>query len=189
MTSVVAPKSWLSPFDGLRQKNYRHTKPPQTHIAFIMPCFKGIGSCHKSGTGKIRVEKTTPRGNRCFNCSNCHSKSNYLSLPVISVNPPLNNSVINPSHLSSVGQQSSISSHNTPHDNWCFNSKDSKSKSNEFPSLVIPVPHQLNDSVINPTHMPLVFNSHADIHISLLVITSALIARTLNQRAISFHHQ
>ena len=72
---------------------------------------------------------------------------------MISVSPPLNNSVIDPYQLSSVRQQSSSSSHNTPHDNQCFNSKDSNSKSNELPSPVIPVPPPLNDSVINPTQL------------------------------------
>ena len=49
----------------------------------------------------------------------------------------------------SVGKQSSRYSQNTKHDKRCFNSKDSKSKSNELTSQVIPVPTPLNDSVIN----------------------------------------
>ena len=72
---------------------------------------------------------------------------------MISVSPPLNNSVVNPSQLSSVCQQSSSSSHNTPRDNRCFNSKYSISKSNGFLLPVIPVPPTLKDSVINTTHM------------------------------------
>ena len=36
---------------------------------------------------------------------------------------------------------------------------------------------------------PWFINSHPDLHITLLVITSALIARTATQRAISSHHQ
>ena len=119
-----------------------------------MPRPKGIGSRHKSGTGKNQGrQRTTPRDNRCFNCKDSHSKSNELSSPVIPVPPPLNNSVINPPQLSSVRQQSSRSSQNTPRDNRCFNSKESNSKSNEFSSLVIPVPPPLNDSVINPPQL------------------------------------
>ena len=39
--------------------------PPQNHIAFIMPSFKGIGSRHKSGTGNNQGrQQTTPRDNR-----------------------------------------------------------------------------------------------------------------------------
>ena len=52
-----------------------------------------------------------------------------------------------------VCKQSFRSSHFTPHDNRCFNSKDSNSKSNELPSLVIPVPTPLNDSFINTPHI------------------------------------
>ena len=40
---------------AIDKQNNRHTTPPETHIEFIMPRFKGIGSRHKSGTGKIRV--------------------------------------------------------------------------------------------------------------------------------------
>ena len=76
-----------------------------------------------------------------------------MSLPVIYVSPPLNNSVINKYQLYSVCQQSSRSSQNTSRDIRCFNIKYSNSKINEFPSPVIPVPPPLNDSVINPTQM------------------------------------
>ena len=76
-----------------------------------------------------------------------------MSLPVISVSTPLISSVINLSQISSVSQQSSSSSHNSPHDIRCFNTKESNSKSNDFPSTVIPVPPPLDDSVINPTHL------------------------------------
>ena len=139
---------------AIDKKNNRHTISTQTNIVFIMPRPKGIVSCHKSGTGNNQGrQRTNPRDKRCFNCNDCQSKRNKLSLPVISVSPPLNNSVINPSQLSLVFQQSSRSSHNTPHDNRCFNRKDSKSKSNRFPSPMIPVPPPLNNSVINQTQM------------------------------------
>ena len=139
---------------AINKKNNRHTTPPQTHITFIVPRPKGIGICHKSGTGKNQGrQRTTSHGNRCFNRKDIHSKSNELSSPVIPVPPPLNDSVINPPQLSSVRQQSSRSSQNTPRDNRCFNSKDSNSKSNDFSSPVIPVTPPLNDSVINPTQM------------------------------------
>ena len=72
---------------------------------------------------------------------------------MISVSTPLKNYIINPSQLSSVRQQSSSSSHNTPRDNWCFDIKDSNSNRNKLPSTVITVPPPLNDSVINPTQL------------------------------------
>ena len=72
---------------------------------------------------------------------------------MISVSPTLNNSVVNPPQLSSVCQQSSSSSHNNPHDNRCFNRKESNSKSNDLSSMVIPVPPPLNGSVVNPPQL------------------------------------
>ena len=142
---------------AINKQNNRHTTPPQTHIEFIMPRFKGIGSCHKIGTGNNQGrQQTTPSNNLCFNRKDCHSKRNRLSLPVIYVSPQLNNSVINPYQLSSVDQQSSISSQKTPNDNRCFNSKGSKSKSNVLPSPVIPVPPPLNNPVINTPQLSLV---------------------------------
>ena len=58
---------------AIDKQNNRHTKPPQTHIAFIMPRFKGIGSRQKSGTGNNQGRKrTAPRDNRCFNQKECH---------------------------------------------------------------------------------------------------------------------
>ena len=78
---------------------------------------KVLGRCHKNGTGNYQGRRQkTPRDNRGFNCNDCHSKSIEMSLPVISVSLPLNNSVINPPQLSSVCQQSSRSSHNTTHE-------------------------------------------------------------------------
>ena len=166
-----------------------------------MPFTKGIGCCHKRGKGNNQGrQQTTPRDDRCFNCNNCHSNNKNLSLPVIAVSPPLNNPVINPYQMSSVCQQSSRSSNDTPRDNRCLNSKDSNSNSNEFPSPVIPVPPPLDDSVINPTQLfellslllkhrssrircPRFVNSHPDLHMTLLVITGALIARTVTQTA------
>ena len=136
-----------------KQKN-RYTKPTQTYITSIMPRPKGIGSRHKSGTGNNQGrQRTTPRDNRWFNRNTSHSKSNELSLSLIYVPPPLNNSVINPYQLASVRQQSSRSSQFTHNDNRCFNSKYSNSKSNDLSSTVIPLPPPLNDSVINPTQM------------------------------------
>ena len=70
--------------------------------------------------------------------------------------PPFNNLVINPPQLSLVCQKLFSSSHNTPHDNRCFNFKDSNSKSNDLSSLVIHVPPTLNDSVNNPPQLSLV---------------------------------
>ena len=131
---------------AIKKQNNRHTTPPQTNIAFTMPLPKGIVSRHKSGAGNNQGrQRTTPRDNRCFNCKYSHSKRNELSSPVISVSPPLNNLVINTPQLSSVCQQSSRSSHNTPRDNQCLNSNNSNSNINEFPSPVIPVDTTLNN--------------------------------------------
>ena len=110
-----------------------HTISPQTHILFIMPrSKKGLERCHKSGTGNNQGRRrTTPHNNRGFNCNDCHSKSIEMSLPVISIYLPLNNLVINPPQLSSVCQQSSRSSHNSPYDKKCLDRNHSNSKSND----------------------------------------------------------
>ena len=143
---------------AINKQNNSHTTPPKNHISFIMPRPKGIGSCHKSGTGNNQgSQQTTHHDNRWSNFKYSQSKSNELSSPVISFSPPSNNSVINPPQLSLVGQQSSRYSQSTPCDNRCFNIKESTSKSNEFSSLVIPVPTSLNDSVINPPQISSVF--------------------------------
>ena len=124
MTAVVVLKSGSHLLMAIDKQKNSHTTPPQTHISFIVPRFKGIGSCHKSGTWNNQGrQRTTPHDNRCFNCKDCHSKSNEFSLPVIYVSPPLKNSFINTSQMSSVGQQASSSLHNTTCDNRCFNSK------------------------------------------------------------------
>ena len=65
-----------------------------------------------------------------------------MSLPVISVSLPLNNSVINPPQLSTFCQQSSRSSHNIPHDNECLDSNHMNSKSND-PCLLSEHYHQV----------------------------------------------
>ena len=98
-------------------------------ILFVMPhSKKGLGRCHKSGTGNNQGrQRTTPRDNWGFNRNDCYSKSIKMSLLVISVSLPLNNSVINPPHLSSVCQHS---------------------KSNELSSPVIPKPTPWNDTFI-----------------------------------------
>ena len=94
---------------------------------------KGLGRCHKSGTGNNQGRRrTTPCDNQGFNCNNCHSKSTKMSLPVISVSLPLNNSGINPPQLSSVCQHS---------------------KSNELLSPVITKLPPWNDPFINPTQL------------------------------------
>ena len=74
--------------------------PPHTHITFIMPHTKGIGSRHT-------------RDNRCLHCKDIKLKRNKLSSLVIPVPPPVNDYVINPPQLFSVHQQSSRSSYNT----------------------------------------------------------------------------
>ena len=143
---------------AIDKQNNRHTISPQTHIVFIMPrSKKGLGRCQKSGTGNNQGRRpTTPRDNRRFNLNDCHSKRNELTLPVISVSLPLNNSVINPPQLSSVCQQSSRSSHNTPRNNQCLNINHSNSKSNELSSPAITMLPSWNDSFINPTQLSLV---------------------------------
>ena len=119
-----------------------------------MTCPKSIGSRQKSETGNNHGrQQTTSRDNWCFNCNGSHSKSNKFSLLVIYVSLPLNNSVVNPSQMSLVSQQSSSFSHFTLCDNRCFNYKDINSKWNELKSPVIPLPPPFNDFVINPTHL------------------------------------
>ena len=120
---------------------------------------KGLGRCHKSGTGENKVRRrTTPCDNRGCNLDDCHSNSNKISLPVISVSLQLNNSVINPPQLSSVCQQSSRSSPNTntPRDNQCLNSNHSNAKSNDLSSPVIPMLPPWNDPFINLNQLSLV---------------------------------
>ena len=99
-----------------------------------MPCSKkGLGRCHKSGIRDNQGRRqTTPRDNRGFNRNNCHSKSIEMSLTVIYVSFPLNNSVINPPQMSSVCQHS---------------------KRNELLSPVIPTLPPCNDPFIDPTHL------------------------------------
>ena len=82
------------------KQNNMHTTPPHTHISFIMPRPKGIGSCHT-------------RDNRCFNCKDGQPNINELSSMVIPVLNPLNDWVINPPQLPSVCQQSYSYSQNT----------------------------------------------------------------------------
>ena len=79
-----------------------------------------------------------------------------MSSPVIPTFPPWNDPFINPPQLSSVCQQSSRSSHNTPRDNHCLNNNHSNSNSNELSSPVIHMIPPCNDSVINPTQLFLV---------------------------------
>ena len=144
-------------FMAINKQNNRHTIPLQTHIEFIMPRTKGIGRYHNSGTGNNQGrQRTTPHNNQCSNRKYRHSKSNKFSSPVIYVSPPFNNSVINQPQLSSVGQQSSRSSQNTPRGNRWFNIKYSNSKSNDLSSPVIHVYPPLNNSVINPPQISLV---------------------------------
>ena len=93
-----------------------HTISPQIHILFIMPrSKKGLGRCHKSGTGNNQGrQQTTPHNNRVFNHNDCHSKSIKMSLPVISVSLPLNNSVIDSPQMSLVCQHSKSNELSTP---------------------------------------------------------------------------
>ena len=104
---------------------------------------KVLGRCHKSGTRNNQGRRrTTPRYNRGFNRNDFHSKIIEISLPVVSVSLPLNNSVINPPQLSSVCQQSSRSSHNSPRDNKRLDSNHINSKRND-PCLLSEHDHQV----------------------------------------------
>ena len=115
---------------------------------------KVLGRCHKSGTRNNQGRRrTNPRGNRGFNRNNCHSESNKFSLPVIYVSLPLNNSVINPPQLSSICQQSSRYSPNSPRDKKCLKRNHFNSNRNEVSSPVIPVLPPWNDPFINPTQL------------------------------------
>ena len=135
--------------------NIRHRISPQTHILFVMQrSKKDLGRCHKSGTRNNQGRRqTNPRDNRGFNRNDCHSKSNKFSLPVIYVSLPLNNSVINPPQLSSICQQSSRYSPNSPRDNKCLKINHINSNSNELSSPVIPVLPPWNYPFINTTQL------------------------------------
>ena len=145
----------------------------------------------------------------------------------------LNNSVINPYQMSSVHQQSSSSSQNTPRDNRCFIARTVTQRAMSCNHrwyicllhwMIQPLIHLFCPWFVNshPTlhswastnkiagtqhHHKLIF--HSSCHVQrilvvattveqgtigvgkkwLLVITGALIARTVNQISISFHHR
>ena len=143
---------------AIDKQNIRHKISPQTHIVFIVPrSNKGLGRCHKSGTGNNQCRRrTTLRDNWGFNRNDCHSKSNEMSLPVISVYLPLNNSVINPPQLSSIRQQSSRTSPNSPRDKKCLDRNHINSKSNELSSPVIPTLPLWNHPFIKQKRTPVV---------------------------------
>ena len=103
---------------AIDKKNISHTISPQTHILFVMPrSKKGLGRCHKSGTGNNQDrQRTNLRDNRGFIRKDCHSKSIEISLPVISVSFLLNKLVVNPPQLYSVCQQPFRYPHNSPRD-------------------------------------------------------------------------
>ena len=104
---------------------------------------KGLGRCHKSGTGNNQGRRrTTPHNNRSFNRNDYHSKSIEISLPVISVSLPLNNLVVNPPQLFSVFQQSPRSSHSSPRGNKCLDINHINSYSND-PCLLSEHDHQV----------------------------------------------
>ena len=104
---------------------------------------KGLGRCHKSGTGNNKGRsRTTPRDNQGSIRKYYHSKIIEMSLPVISVSLPLHNAVINPPQLSSVCHLSSRSSHRSSHENECLDSNRNKSKSND-PCLFSEHDHQV----------------------------------------------
>ena len=152
---------------AIYKQNNRHATPPQTHIAFSMPGFKGIGSRHKSGiVNNQSTQWKTPHDNRCFNRNKSHSKSNKLLLTVISISLSLNNSVINPPQMSSFCQQSSRSSHFTPRDNRCFNSKDRTPRAKSFHHCwYMWLLHWMIQS-ITQLSCPLFVNSHPYLHIT-----------------------
>ena len=148
--------------------NIRHTISPQTHILFVMPrSKKGIGRCHKSGTGNNQGRRrTTPRDNQGFNRNDCHSKSIKMSLPVIYVSLPLKNSVINQPQLSLVCQQSSSSSPNSPRDNKCLDSNHINSKRMSFRKRwYLSFPHGIIHSLIQLS-CPRFVNSHPALHLT-----------------------
>ena len=104
---------------------------------------KGLGGCHKIGTGNNQGRpRTTVSVYWGFIRKEYHSKSIEMSLPVIYVSITLNNSVINPPQLSLVCHQSSRSSHRSPHENECLDSNHIKSKGND-PCLLSEHNHQV----------------------------------------------
>ena len=109
-----------------------------------MPRTKGIGSCHKIGTGNNQgMQLRNPHDNWCFNLKYIHSNSNKLSSPVIYVTPPFNNSVIYPPQLSLVRQQSSRSSQNTTPESQASSIP---GRTSPYPSNTMPTPSTKNGS-------------------------------------------
>ena len=134
--SCSAKKAVYHLFMAIDKQTDRHTKPPQTYIAFFMPRFKGIGSCHKSGTGTIRV------GNEQI-------------------------LVITGALIARTVTQRETSCHYR----WYM--------------------FLLYWIIQSSVHISCswFFNSHPDLHRTLLVITGTLIARTVTQRAMISHHR
>ena len=120
----------------MNKQNNRHTTPPQTHIAFIVPRPKGIGSRHKSGTGKNQGRQRT----------------------TLVITGALT--------VGALAQRATSCNHR-----W-------------YLFLL----HWIIQSSIHLS-CPRFINSHPDLHRTLLVITGALITRTVTQRAMIFHHR
>ena len=147
---------------------------------------KGLGRCHKSETGNNQGRRrTTPFDNRGFNHNNCHSKSIDMSLPVISVSLPLNNLFINPPQLSSVCQQSSRSSHNSPCDNKSLDSNHMNSNIND-PCLLSEHDHQVILEKLNQERSLTMMNMWKK-NITTMLIVMNLILMPINNSYYMFN--
>ena len=95
--------------------------------------------CQKSS----RSSHNTPRDNQCLNSNHSNLNINELSSPVIPMLPPWNDTVINPTQLSSVCQQSSRSSHNATHE---LQASSMPGRTSPDPSNTMPPPSYNNGS-------------------------------------------
>ena len=87
------------------------TKLPPWNYPFINPT-QLSSVCQQSS----RYSPNIPRDNKCLDSNHINSKSNELLSPVIPKLTPCNYPFINPTQMSSVRQNSSISSPNTTHE-------------------------------------------------------------------------
>ena len=108
-----------------------HVSPPLNNLVINPPQLSSVLQPSFNST------QNTPGDKRCFNSKDSNWKSYNSSSPVIPMPPPLDDSVINPPQLSSVCQQSSISSHNPTHDLKAYSIPDwiSPDPSNTVPPL------------------------------------------------------
>ena len=158
-----------------------------------MPCSKkGIGRCHKSGTGNNQGNRrTTPRDNQGFNRNDCRSRSIKMSLPVIRhrISPQTHILFVMPRSKKGLG---------ICHKSGTGNNKSRRRTPPLITGALIATTvtqralryhyrwylflfHWIIWSSIHLS-CPQFVNSHPGIHIAVLMTTNALISNTLTQR-------